>query len=485
MPLPAGRLSPPASVDDFSRRPAIRDAFAAGWDAVVGSWFQSSAGREGGAFYDFRTDTDPAPPASQAVPWDAFPRGWEKWFEDDDDPDGRRWLAADTLAPRRFDGKDLRRVEDGSLAEPVPVYYRQQDEYCEWFVSRSPADPGRIDRVTFTSEGPEYWRFLAMGTRPFFPEFDDRHGIVDGDLGLVVDLYRQHVDPSVEPDDLVWPFDVAAWDGARQRWYVYGRAGGYNPFNRWNTTHGAMHLTHPANTLRGEFTVASRAAVLRRDALGRPVDDTEDLVCCSGFGDPNRSSDPAIGGGVNGLVAQGLSVSLADPVGVYIAGINLDAFNGPAGEDVSGAWVVTRGDAGRRMILRATFSVPDGLDFTLDQVRACGEPVAFGGQVADEVQMVLTGLAKDRGITPQPPQPCVTKCCRHPGRPGIETVVEPDDDCAAFDWSTIEPLMPPAPSAVESPVTRAAAPPGPDRDPTRGAAVVDDGPVSGAVPFRR
>ena len=68
--------------------------------------------------------------------WDAFPRPIEKWFEEADDPELERWRAAETLRPRLFDGRPLRRVTDGSLAEPVPVLHRQQDEYCEWFAHR-------------------------------------------------------------------------------------------------------------------------------------------------------------------------------------------------------------------------------------------------------------------------------------------------------------------------------------------------------------
>lgn len=39
----------------------------------------------------------------------------------------------------------------------------QQDEYCEWSVTKN--DSGKITRVTFTCEGPEYWEYLAR-TQP-------------------------------------------------------------------------------------------------------------------------------------------------------------------------------------------------------------------------------------------------------------------------------------------------------------------------------
>ena len=435
------RFNPPGLSDDFDRRPTQRESFARGWDAVVASWLRANDGFGGGSFYDPRTDETPGTPDTAPVPWDAFPRFLEKWFEDDADPDQKRWTAAETLRPRLFGGQPLRRVKDGALAEPLETLHRQQDEYCEWFAHRD--DDGHIVRLTFTSEGPEYWQFLAGGTRAILDSDDPGFELADGDIGLVAELYAEHVDPSVEESDLVWPYDVAAYSSGQQRWYLYATKGTYNPFNQWNTTHGAMHLTHPANTLGAELNLAASAAVLRADANGNAITDQEALICCSGYGDPNRSSDPSIGAGVNGLARQGLSVSLADPVGLYIAGINLGALSGPNGEDVSGGWKVTRGVGDRQMILRATFTAPDGLGFTVDKVLARGEPIAFGGQVADEIQMTLTGLAKDRGQGVGPAGTCVTKCCEHPQRPGIEAVVEPADDCAAFPWEVLEPVVGP------------------------------------------
>ena len=71
----------PAAIDDFADRPARRDTFARGWDAILASWFESYAGIEGGGFYDSRSDTTPGRPDTQSVAWDAFPRPLEKWFE--------------------------------------------------------------------------------------------------------------------------------------------------------------------------------------------------------------------------------------------------------------------------------------------------------------------------------------------------------------------------------------------------------------------
>lgn len=432
-------FSTPGFIDDFRLRPDKREAFARGWDAIIDDYLTSFAGREGGSFYNPSQDETPGEPARQSVAWDAFPQPIRRWFENVSDSDRRRWSSAETLRPLTIGGQPLRRVRGDALAEPVQVFFRQQDEYCEWFAHRD--DTGRITRVTFTCESPEYWRFLAMGTRRFFPAEDDRSTIFEGDLDLVAELYRAHVDPSVTVDDLVWPFDVAAFDSESGRWLIRARAGWYNEHNKWNTTHGAMHLTHPANTLVGEFIVASRAAVLRRARNGNPVNEPGAVVCCSGFGDPNRSSDPSIGGAVNGLARQGLSVSLADPVGLYVAGINIDAFSGPQGEEVD-AWTVDRGDSGREMTMRATFAAPDGVDFRVEDMRVGGQAISFGGQIADEVTMILTGLAKRRGRESTDRQACTTKCCEHPDKPDVSAVIGNAVNCATVDWVEQAPVPP-------------------------------------------
>ena len=113
------------------------------------------------------------PPAADAVErdimWKAFPR----IIELEAASDAERWETADG-------SRDV------------------QDEYCEWSVTRDSASE-KITRVTFTSEGPEYWQFLAFVNMP-----------------RVVELYKKHVDTRVKTQDLV------------------DSQGRYNPRNRWN-----------------------------------------------------------------------------------------------------------------------------------------------------------------------------------------------------------------------------------------------------------
>ena len=463
-------FSPPGFLADFARRPALRASFERGWHAIMDNWFQLSVEVEGSSFYNWMK-YPPGDSQPQAVVWDAFPRFLERWFEEEDDADRKRLEAAETLRPQTFDGQPLRRIVKGKLADPVPTFYRQQDEYCEWFAHRD--RKGRIERVTFTSEGPEYWQFLAQGTKPFFAEDDERRDICAGDMTLVHDLYKEHVSPTVKLGDLLWPHDVAIFvaDDQGGAWYRYAAKGDYNVFNKWTTTHGSMHLTHPANSLGAEVYLAARAAILRKDGEGKPVEGTEALVCCSGFGDPNRSSDPAIGRGVNGLAKLGLSVSLDDPVGLYLHGINLDGFRGPNGEDMGRAWTVVRGDADRGVALRAVFDVPADLGLSVDQVLARGKPITCGGQIADEVQISLTGLVKKLGDESDERYPCVAKCCKHPVK-AVRTVIDVAGDCAAVDWDEVAPYLATGPAPAEPdealgeaarPVPAADAPIGPAR----------------------
>ena len=444
------RFHPPGFLEDFARRPDSAEERARAWSEIVSSWMDNAAATYGtpevpSLFFNPLKDETPGEPASESIAWDAFPRVLTRWFQDEDEPDEKRWRAAETRRVLHVNGRPLRRVEQGSLGEELQLFYRQQDEYCEWHIDRDNA--GRITRVCFTCEGPEYWEFLAEGTRPFFAAGDPRRDLVTGDLGLVVELYQEHVNPAVTAADLVWPYDVAFFNAGTGDWRYYARQGTYNPFNRWNTTDGMMHLTHPANTLRGEFRVAGGASVRRRDGAGQPVVDPEQLVCCSGFGDPNRSSDPTIGAAVNGFARAGLSVSLADPVGLYISELALDGFSGPAGEEMAAAWQVDRGSREERRILRARFEVPAELGFAVDQVLLDGDPIRFGGQIVDRIQMVLTGIAKRLVDGPVAPRACIGQCCPHPEKGEIEHVFNSGVSCAALPpeaWAEVAPLLPEA-----------------------------------------
>jgi len=208
------RYNPPANIDDLSGRPT-RTAFLDAWHSHVAARFAQEISGPGVSLF-FSETTSAATSPEIPVPWDAFPLFIRRRFPNDAN---KRWAEADVL-------------DTSEQAGP----FRQQDEYCEWFAYRDTA-AGPIKRIVFTAEAPEYWERLAVA-----------------DFERVVQLYRQHVSPQVQPAELL-------------------DAGAYNPRNKWNTTHGVMHLTHPANSLGAEINLAARATVMRMDGQGIRVTD--------------------------------------------------------------------------------------------------------------------------------------------------------------------------------------------------------------------
>ena len=396
------QYAPPANVDDFDHSTKPERLRAAWHDLVSGHILEQSNPSAKTAraypgqrsFFDALGSTiEPAP-----VSWFAFPQALSAWYPDSDE---KRWEAADTLFARRAATCKVQWDDEGNpvrieeVYERFTSYYRQQDEYCEWFTHMDPATK-RVTRIDFTAENPDYWEVLA-----------------DNDIDLAVTLYRKYISNDVQPKDLMFDTDVVMFDGNGAPSY-FGRNGRYNPYNKWNTTHGAMHLTHPANNLFAEIVLAAQATVQRTSPDGKPFS-ARSLACCAGFGGVRRSSDPSIGHKVNSLVADGDRVALADPVGLYIAQLDRNA---------SGRWDVSRGSEEQRRVLRASFYPNDDAAY------------AYGGQIADNMQMNLYAIAEKRtGGSPQP-EKCRGRCCDYPGRPNVHEYIGPID-CGRVDWDQL------------------------------------------------
>jgi hypothetical protein len=268
----------------------------------------------------------------------------------------QRWELADRL---RTTGLDR-----APGAQPV----FGQDEYCEWSVTRNPN--GDIMAVTFTSEVGEWFDHLAA---------HDRAGLVS--------LYEDLTGQSVQEHEL--------FDGESYNW-----------LNKWNTrTDGPIvHLAQGTNNLWAAIALAAEASVMRtRDA--KPVTDTGVLMDCQGLGAKDRFSDPSIATTINGLVAGGARIALADPPGLYLAGIRTEGMRLPSGhQDLrpSDLWQTERGEAGH--VVRARFAAPDGA-FPLSQVLLEGRPIRTGGQLAERVDVQIRVLVHDADQRP------VTKPC--------------------------------------------------------------------------
>lgn len=448
---------PPAGINDFDHSAAQAAQLKQNWhdflNARVGR-------RDRGLFYNAANDPAPGVQAArQPISWNGFPLSIASWFNANASAAGKRQAlaAADTLRPvtvivRSTSEGDvqlatsltnpalrLRKVINNTLGEPLDAFHRQQDEYCEWFVDRDAA--GHITRISFTAEGPEYWEEMAR---------------LDPDL--VLRLYQDLVNPAVQPTDLFWQFDVAGRNLDTGQFNLVFRRGQYNPYNKWNTTHGALHLTHPANTLGAEINLAADATVLRPAVAVQPAGTLAGrLICCAQYGGVNRSSDPLIGAGVNGLARAGRAVTLADPIGLYISTLNLSGLRGPNNQVIGAqALRVRRASADAAMILRAEVVPPPGAAFTLDQCRFDQEPLTTGGQIARKITMVLFGLAKAIPGRAGLSQGCGAKCCSKPDAPDFRKLVAPNQNCAALPAGAFDDDAPVSPAPAPGPMPVAA-----------------------------
>ncbi len=311
----------------------------------------AASAAEFGHYYDPTAEDTPEGLLPVAIVWSAFPA---------------TLISLHGLGARRWDIADSSRSRPGGLGH---------DEYCEWGVERD--GDKKIVRVTFTTEVPEYWEHIAA---------------TDPDLLLA--LYRDLASAEVEPDDLF-------------------RDGRYLPQNRWNDVVSPdgrsvparpIHLLHGSNFLDAAIRLAREATVLRHDREGQPVLDRHQLVKCSELGAPLRNSDPQIAQVVNDAVAEGLRVTLKDPMGLYLDGLQSAGIVTPDGTDAIEFWHIERGS--KEHAVRASFAVPPDKPYVVGDLKIDGRPIQRGGQVADKVRVRLDAFAKPGGTVPAR-QPCI------------------------------------------------------------------------------
>jgi hypothetical protein len=238
-----------------------------------------------------------------------------------------------------------------------------QDEYCEWTVTR---EAGKITRVTFTTELPEYWEHLF-----------------DNAPQRLLQLYRRFVDPRVQLADLRRP------------------NGKYKRENVWNTSKPGRlaHLMQGNNTLEAAVDLVARATVLRRKG-GKLVTNQQELVRCAGLGNPFRHSDPQIASAVNIAAGQGNEIALADPPGLHLGRPLTAGMVTPDGADAAKFWKIERGDA--EHTVRARFEVPPSRGYVVGDIEIGGQPIQHGGQIALRVQVWVKVLIKEGTHKPQP-----------------------------------------------------------------------------------
>lgn len=224
-----------------------------------------------------------------------------------------------------------------------------QIEYLEWFVTKV---GGKIKKVTFTAETPEYWQAMFR----FAP-------------ARVLELYKALVSPAVTAADLVTGTN-------------------YNPKNVWNTSKGIVHyiVTSPANTLGAAIGLAQGSV---RQTGAQHVRDNYELP-----GGAQTSADPRVIFDVNMLARKGLSVTGREPVGLYMAAWDDTGWTKPDGSPVGNYWRIVRGSPGAA--LRLEYEVPAGEGFLVSDIRIGGRPIKYGGHLAEHVTVMIGGLAGTR-----------------------------------------------------------------------------------------
>jgi Dyp-type peroxidase family len=279
--------------------------------------------------------------------------------------------------------------------DTVNIPYRKQTEYCEWLVQRDGAeDAGDIRRVTFTTETLEYWWTYAQGQAlgEYGPEITNGRPV--GDLQGVLARYREILGiPGLQLADITFGQDVyeSADDmpGGRKRpkRKLLYKAGEYNPWNRWNTSDGLVHMsavTNPMGALVDECAVATVRRESGNVELRDPIRCVAALGPTRGGAGINDSADIAIVGVVGSLARAGAMVTLEDPLSIAMLRLDTGGWRlpdkAPRGATPERYWRVLRGTKERA--LRAELFVPPEHGFSISDITIRGVPIRYGSQIA-------------------------------------------------------------------------------------------------------
>jgi hypothetical protein len=393
------RFTPPAYLPDLDSIPGQREQ----WHKAVSYWFDSVIENDAsvvrpGTFQFFNPARfDPGGLlVEQAITWNAFPKELLRLFGRED-----ALVEADKLWPLHRFCSLLLGISADKRHYPLLHEFsvRPQTEYCEWRVERD-SDTSDIKRVTFTCEPPEFW-FALFGNR--VPGDKPRYHF-KGNHKAMLARYEEFVGQRVQLKDLITPGDIYV-PGSKSQ--TYAKKGEYNIFNRWNTQDGIVHLCSLPNFLIGEIELASAGSILRKNTAGHLVVEPEALICCAGFGGPNRNSDPTIGAAVNAAARLGAYITLKNPIGLYMDHIDLSGWECRDKKSVADCIHIVRGSPD--MIERLVVEAPRERNLTVSDISIGGEPIRYGGQIAECITVKVIGVAH---LSKQPVRNDPVRCSR-------------------------------------------------------------------------
>ena len=270
-----------------------------------------------------------------------------------------------------------------------------QEEYIEWRVVRDGDD---ITRVEFTTELAAYWSLLAARE----PQKA---------LELIAGFAREG---QVEPEDIYGecdPFDPSTTPEQREAAFVGAMLAGKQPSPYNDGRRAITCMSQRTNTLGALVLLALAAAHPRvvQDTSGghlRCLTCEELIPLLNGSAQLGRASDPVLVERLARLAYEGRLVALDDPLGIYIQSAEHARLRTPTGEVVPPKWF--HFDRGTRASdesgavarwQRVTLEVPPEEDFCVSDLvdATTEEKIAFGGQVADLIQVAVVLRVSEPG----------------------------------------------------------------------------------------
>ena len=142
------------------------------------------------------------------------------------------------------------------------------------------------------------------------------------------------------------------------------------------------------------------------------------------MGSPAAPAIRKIGADVNGLARDGDSISLRNPVALYITGWDSSGMKKPDGSPVGNYWKLLRGEPApgpneAAMGLHLVFEVPAPEGFVVGDIKIGNRTIQYGGQLAEKITVGLFGLVCNEGQSNNPSFKCGVQPQAHPAAPAL------------------------------------------------------------------
>lgn len=268
-----------------------------------------------------------------------------------------------------------------------------QEEYVEW---RTVRDGVGVRRVEITTEMGEYWRVLAA---------HEPERLLD----LVAEFSRQE---DIRPDEVFGglnPLDPSSTPEEREQAFASAMLATDDP-NPYNDGRLAICcLSRSANTLRalaGMIAASTRILLTKDDVTDRVrcLTSAEAIPLLGDAGQVGRASDPVLIERLMRLAYERRLVALDDPVGVYVHSVEHSRLRTPDGGATPSDWFAfSRGSPpdetadGKPRWQRVCLEVPAETGWTVGDLvdSATGQPIRYGGQIAEMVQVAVIFRVSD------------------------------------------------------------------------------------------